>query len=42
MTPEKAIEILRLWCAGEEEVDPQDFQRAVQLGVEALQREVTK
>ncbi|HUW44807.1 MAG TPA: hypothetical protein VMW50_03335 [Dehalococcoidia bacterium] len=42
MPPEKAIELLQLWCSGEEEADPQDFQRAVKLGMEALQREVTK
>ena len=42
MPQEKAIELLQLWCSGVSDIDPQDFQRAVQLGVEALQREVTK
>ena len=38
MTPDKAIEILQIYCSGDSEVEPQDFQQAIQLGVEALKR----
>jgi len=38
MTPVKAIELLQLYLSGEGEIDPQDFQQAIQFGVEALER----
>ena len=38
MTPEKAIEILRLHMVGEFEGDPADLEKAQQMGIEALER----